>query len=162
MADILSPAERSAMMSRIRSRNTKPELIVRSVLHRMGYRFRLHSRNLPGHPDIVLPRHKTVILVHGCFWHRHHNCRLAYTPKSRKEFWAAKFEVNQSRDLQTCRALRRLGWKVVTIWECQTSDAHELAIRLHRSLSPGAEQTGRTRGAAVESRLPRSSKRNPK
>jgi DNA mismatch endonuclease (patch repair protein) len=140
MADILSPAERSAMMSRIRSRNTKPELIVRSVLHRMGYRFRLHSRNLPGHPDIVLPGHKTVILVHGCFWHRHPKCRYAYMPKSRTDFWTAKFKANRQRDRRTIRTLQRAGWRVLLIWECETGDLEALSRNLAIVLSSGTSQ----------------------
>lgn len=140
MADFLTPTERSAMMSRIRSRNTKPELVVRSVLHRMGYRFRLHSKGLPGHPDIVLPRHKTVVLVHGCFWHRHPGCQYAYTPKSRRDFWTAKFKANTERDRRTINALRRAGWRVHLIWECQTSDPERLSRDLEHILRPVTSQ----------------------
>lgn len=100
MTDVFTPEKRSDVMSRIKGRNTKPELVVRSLLHRMGYRFRLHRTDLPGKPDIVLPRYRTVIFVHGCFWHRHKGCRLAYTPKSRMEFWSTKFESNMIRDKQ--------------------------------------------------------------
>jgi DNA mismatch endonuclease (patch repair protein) len=108
-------------MSRIRSRDTAPEKIVRSTLHRAGYRFRLHSKNLPGCPDIALPKHRTVVFVHGCFWHRHRHCRFAYTPKSRSDFWEAKFRSNVERDRRKTRELRRLGWQVVTIWECEVA-----------------------------------------
>jgi DNA mismatch endonuclease (patch repair protein) len=96
-------------MSRIRSTDTAPERAVRSILHRMGFRFRLHRRDLPGTPDVVLPRHRTVVFVHGCFWHRHPECRYAYEPKSRQEFWRAKFAANVTRDRRHIRDLRRLG-----------------------------------------------------
>lgn len=123
-------------MSRIRSRDTTPERVVRSVLHRMGYRFRLHAKELPGHPDIVLPRHSTVVLVHGCFWHQHPRCRFAYTPKTRRSFWQRKFEENKERDVRARRRLRNLGWRVVTVWECQTEDAKSLAAKLRLLLTP--------------------------
>ena len=106
-------------MARIRSRDTKPELIVRSVLHRAGIRFSLRRKDLPGKPDIVLPKYQTVILVHGCFWHRHPGCSVATTPKSNIEFWHKKFDTNVKRDRRNQRALRRLGWKVIVVWECQ-------------------------------------------
>jgi DNA mismatch endonuclease (patch repair protein) len=118
-------------MSRIRSRNTKPEIIVRSALHRLGYRFRLHSSALPGHPDIVLPKYRTVILVHGCFWHHHSGCRFAYSPKSRRAFWRAKFLATQERDRRTTRLLKEAGWRVLVIWECQTRDLDGLARQLN-------------------------------
>ncbi len=121
MTDLLSPEHRSWNMSRIRGKDTAPERRVRSVLHRAGYRFRLHLKTLPGHPDIVLPKYRTVVLVHGCFWHRHKGCRFAYTPKSRVAFWNAKFQANVDRDHRNARELRRLGWKVVTVWECEAS-----------------------------------------
>jgi DNA mismatch endonuclease (patch repair protein) len=103
---------------------------VRSVLHRLGYRFRLQGRKLPGRPDVVLSRHRTVVVVHGCFWHRHARCRFAYTPKSNVSFWLRKFDENVLRDKRARRALRGLGWKVVTVWECETSDLSRLATRL--------------------------------
>ena len=106
-------------MSRIRSKDTKPELIVRSFLHRMGYRFRLHRKDLPGIPDIVLPRYKSVILVHGCFWHRHPGCKYAYSPKSNVAKWNKKFEDNIQRDIQVKEELKVLGWTIITIWECE-------------------------------------------
>src|SRR2546427_209257 len=102
-------------MSRITSSNTKPELVVRSVLHKLGYRFSLHRKDLPGRPDIVLARHRTVIYVHGCFWHRHPNCQFAYTPKSRKSFWSRKFIENVDRDRRQERAVRALGWRKLTV-----------------------------------------------
>ncbi|MGH6779374.1 MAG: very short patch repair endonuclease [Bradyrhizobium sp.] len=122
--------KRSAMMARIGSRDTAPELSVRRSLHRLGYRFRLHRRDLPGRPDITLPRHRTVVFVHGCFWHRHPNCRYAYTPKSRTEFWIRKFEQNVARDERVQRELKARGWNVITIWECETFDADRLESRI--------------------------------
>lgn len=106
-------------MGRIRSRNTKPEIIVRSILHRMGFRFSLRNKKLPGSPDIVMPRHKTIVFVHGCFWHRHRKCRQASVPKTRVKFWKEKFEKNQDRDRKNECELRKLGWKVIVIWECE-------------------------------------------
>ena len=114
-------------MSRIRGKDTTPELAVRSALHRLGYRFRLHRRDLPGRPDIVLPKYGTVIFVHGCFWHRHARCKYAYTPKSRVEFWHHKFQQNVERDRRVQRELRRLGWKVIVVWECETANLLTLA-----------------------------------
>ncbi|WP_239027654.1 very short patch repair endonuclease [Geomonas diazotrophica] len=117
-------------MSKIKARDTRPERIVRSLLHRMGFRFRLHKKNMPGHPDIVLPRLKAVILVHGCFWHRHDKCRLAYTPKSRTEFWQTKFEKNVKRDAKVKAELEGLGWKVLVVWECEVADPELLGQHL--------------------------------
>lgn len=107
-------------MRRIGSTNTTPEIVVRRFLHSRGYRFRLHRKDLPGTPDIVLPRYRVAILVHGCFWHRHSDCHLAYVPRTRTEFWASKFEANVSRDRRTREALHAAGWSVLTVWECQT------------------------------------------
>ena len=107
-------------MSRIRGKDTKPELAVRSALHRMGYRFRLHRKDLPGRPDIVLPKYRAVVFVNGCFWHRHKGCRFAYTPKTRKEFWKKKFLENINRDKRSRTALEKEGWTVFTVWECET------------------------------------------
>ena len=129
MADTISKAERSALMARIRGKDTKPEVFVRSALHRAGFRFRLYARGLPGRPDIVLPRHGVVIFVHGCFWHRH-GCALASEPATRRRFWQAKFEANMARDPRNARALRKLGWRVLTVWECalRTKTGRERAI----------------------------------
>ncbi len=135
MADTISREHRSWNMSRIKNRDTSPERIVRSVLHRMGFRFRLQARKLPGRPDIVLPRHGIVVLVHGCFWHRHSRCPFAYTPKSNMPFWTGKFEVNVARDRRAARALRALGWRVVTVWECQTADVDRLTTLLTKRLA---------------------------
>jgi len=111
--------QRSRNMSAIKSKNTKPEIAVRKLLHSMGYRFRLHRKDLPGSPDIVLPKYKTVIFVHGCFWHRHENCKYASTPKTRKEFWEKKFRENINRDNLNQANLSLKGWKIIIIWECQ-------------------------------------------
>jgi len=108
-------------MSGIRGRDTKPELAVRRYLHARGFRFRLHVRELPGRPDIVLPRHRTAVFVHGCFWHRHAGCRFAYTPKSRQEFWLPKLEGNAARDARNEERLRDLGWRVELVWECEAT-----------------------------------------
>ena len=121
--DHLTPERRSWNMSRIPNKDTKPELLVRSLLHRAGYRFTVNgpkNKSLPGRPDIVLPKFKAVVFVHGCYWHRHRNCKYAYTPKSRVEFWDAKFDANVKRDRRNQRDLRKLGWKMIVVWECQT------------------------------------------
>lgn len=128
--DRLSSARRSWNMSRIQSRNTNPEIRVRSMLHQLGYRFRIHVRVLPGQPDIVLHRYHAVILVHGCFWHRHKGCKFTYTPKSRTDFWERKFDENVRRDEKVMKELIKLGWRVLTIWECQIQDLEELKGRL--------------------------------
>ena len=133
--DTLTPERRSWNMSRIRSGDTAPERLVRSLLHRMGYRFRLHRADLPGKPDIVLPRHQTVVLVHGCYWHRHADCSLAYSPKSNVDFWQAKFRENVSRDLRQSQELTELGWRVITVWECETAELRMLAERLLQDLN---------------------------
>lgn len=138
MADTLTKKHRSWNMSRIRGQDTQPERTVRSVLHRMGYRFRLHEKSLPGRPDIVLPKYRTVILVHGCFWHRHPHCRYAYFPKSRAEFWEAKFARNIARDQETTSALAAAGWRVAIVWECETRDLKALADRLKAELEGAA------------------------
>ncbi|MCA9033027.1 MAG: DNA mismatch endonuclease Vsr [Planctomycetaceae bacterium] len=134
MTDRISPEHRSWNMSRIRNRDTKPELVVRSLLHRMGYRFRLHRRDLPGNPDIVLPKYQTVIFVHGCFWHRHQECKYAYTPKSRQAFWQLKLHKNVMRDAQVQQMLRQLGWQVVVIWECEVHDEAKLSAFIRKVL----------------------------
>jgi DNA mismatch endonuclease (patch repair protein) len=115
--DIVSKKKRSEMMSGIGSKNTKPEIIVRKLLHSNGYRFRLHSKNLPGKPDICLPKHKSVIFVNGCFWHGH-SCPIFRVPKTRPDFWHAKIEGNRDRDKKNIEDLLELGWRVLVIWEC--------------------------------------------
>ena len=128
--DRLTAAQRSWNMSRIRSGDTRPERRVRSVLHRLGFRFSLRRRDLPGRPDIVLVRHKAAIFVHGCFWHRHGNCRNSVLPKTRREFWLAKLNGNVERDGRNVTALKRLGWKVLTVWECEVEDETKLSRKL--------------------------------
>lgn len=132
--DSLTPAERSERMSRIKDRNTKPELIVRSLIHRMGYRYRLHGKELPGRPDLVFTKRRKVIFVHGCFWHRHEGCRLARLPKSRLDFWRPKLEANAERDKEVERRLTELGWKVLTVWECEVKDEVVLTLRVRAFL----------------------------
>ena len=122
MVDIVDRATRSKMMSGIRGKNTKPELLVRKYLHAHSIRFRIHRRDLPGNPDIVMPKLKTCIFVHGCFWHRHQGCRYATIPKTRSEFWAYKFAQNVARDVRSTMALEHLGWTVITIWECELKE----------------------------------------
>ena len=114
--------QRSRNMSAIKSKNTKPEIAVRKLLHAMGFRFRLHRKDLPGSPDIVLPKYKTVIFVHGCFWHRHENCKYASTPKTRQEFWNKKFNENINRDKINQENLSSKGWKIIIVWECEIKD----------------------------------------
>ena len=141
MPDIVSPETRSRMMGGIRGRDTRPELAVRRFLHAQGLRYRLHVRDLPGRPDIVLPRHRTVVFVHGCFWHRHYGCRFAYTPKSREEFWLTKLEGNVIRDERDQRRLGELGWRVFVVWECE--------ITTDRLPALAEELGGRPRSARV-------------
>ena len=116
MRDRLTKERRSWNMSRIRGKDTTPEKVVRSALHRMGYRFRLHGKKLPGRPDIVLPKHKTVVFVHGCFWHRHRGCKNCTTPTNNRAFWVKKLEGDAARDRVTRSRLRKLGWKVIVVW----------------------------------------------
>ncbi|WP_423598655.1 very short patch repair endonuclease [Roseateles sp. MS654] len=123
MVDFLTKAQRSERMSRIRGRDTKPEMVLRKLLHGQGLRYRLHGAALPGRPDLVLVRHKAVVFVHGCFWHRHHGCNIATTPKSNTEFWLRKFERNVARDQRNIRALQDLGWRVYVVWECELASA---------------------------------------
>ena len=130
MSDVHSPEQRSFNMSRIRSADTQPEKKVRSILHKAGFRYRLHVKDLPGKPDIVLPKYRTVIFVHGCFWHRHKGCKFAYNPKSRIDFWQKKFRDNVERDLRNAKALDELGWKRLVIWECETKNLEKLSADL--------------------------------
>lgn len=135
MADVFTAEKRSWVMSRIRDRDTKPERVVRSVVHRMGYRFRLRRRDLPGKPDIVLPKHRSVILVHGCFWHGHAGCTKAKRPETKRDFWNSKLDGNIERDRAAIAALQRQGWRVLVVWECQTKDTERLASVLAGFLS---------------------------
>jgi len=127
MADVHSPAQRSFNMSRIRGKDTKPEKVLRSLLHRAGLRFRKHVAKLPGKPDIVLPRHKAVVLVHGCYWHRHPGCRFSTTPASNSAFWLEKFAKTVQRDSKAQEALKALGWRVFIVWECEIKTGPESA-----------------------------------
>ena len=137
MADIFTKRKRSEVMSKIRSTNTRPERAVRSLLHGLGLRFRIHGKGLPGTPDIVLKRHKTVVEVLGCFWHRHRGCRLASTPASNKRFWQDKFARNAARDGSNRRALRKLGWRTVVVWECELRKPKRLQQRLRKAFGIG-------------------------
>ena len=119
MSESMTAEQRSRIMSRIRGKDTRPEIVVRQFLHANGYRFRLHRKDLPGTPDIVLPKYHTVVFVHGCFWHRHEGCRYTSTPTTNREFWEQKFEANKWRDERDIRLLEDMGWKVLVIWECE-------------------------------------------
>ena len=132
--DTLTRAERSEIMARVLSKNSRPELLVRKIIFALGHRYRLHARNLPGCPDLVFRPKKKVVFVHGCFWHRHTNCALARMPKSRLDFWIAKLEGNRERDRRNKRTLSREGWKVLTIWECQLKDVVRVESRIRRFL----------------------------
>ncbi|MGI4816021.1 MAG: very short patch repair endonuclease [Janthinobacterium lividum] len=135
MTDSLSPSRRSANMSRIRAKNTKPEMVVRQLLHSMGYRYRLHVKDLPGKPDIVFRGRKKVILVHGCFWHQHSACREGRLPGTRPEYWIPKLGKNVERDRTHSERLREAGWEQLVIWECDITEQDELASRLRRFLN---------------------------
>lgn len=132
MPDTLSPVQRSERMARVRHKNTRPELFIRRLVHRMGYRFRLHREGLPGKPDLVFPARRKVIFVHGCFWHRHSDpdCKLARLPKSRLDFWLPKLEANRERDDRIHRELIQLGWKPLAIWECELKEREQLENKL--------------------------------
>ena len=142
LVDIVTPERRSEIMARIRGRDTVPEVVVRRTAHRLGFRFRLYRKDLPGRPDLVFPRYKAVVFVHGCFWHRHDGCRFAYTPRSRVQFWTEKFRRNVARDRRTEDALHSLGWRVLVIWECETRDDAVVVKRLEDFLRP-ADLDGR-------------------
>jgi DNA mismatch endonuclease (patch repair protein) len=134
MPDRLTREQRSLLMASIRGKDTRPERLVRGVLHRMGFRFRLHRRDLPGKPDVVLPRWRTILFVHGCFWHQHHDCKGATTPRSHSDFWREKFARNAERDARVAAQLRDLGWRVEVVWECETRKPELLAERLYELL----------------------------
>ena len=119
MADVHDTATRSYNMSRIRGRNTKPEMLVRKYLHGLGYRYKLHDKTLPGKPDMVLPKYKTVILIHGCFWHGHEHCKYYVVPKTKTDWWLHKIGGNKANDTKTITALQQIGWKVLEVWECE-------------------------------------------
>lgn len=130
--DTLSPAARSERMARVRGKDTKPELIVRRLVHRLGYRYRLHSPDLPGKPDLTFRRKRKVIFVHGCFWHRHDDpeCRLARLPRSRLDFWLPKLEGNYARDQRVMLELENMGWATLVIWECEVKQTASLEARI--------------------------------
>jgi DNA mismatch endonuclease, patch repair protein len=121
-SDIFSPEKRSQVMSKVRSKDTKPEIVIRRLLHSLGYRFRLYRKELPGNPDIVLPKYKTVIFVNGCFWHQHEGCKKSKLPISNSLFWSVKLQKNVERDKKNIERLEDLGWQVLLIWECQLRD----------------------------------------
>ena len=120
--DTMTPEQRHRVMVANKSKDTKPEVAVRRLLHALGYRFRIHRKELPGKPDIVLPKYRTVIFVHGCFWHQHEGCKAASTPASHVEFWQKKFAANRARDARVQEELESMGWKVITIWECEVKE----------------------------------------
>jgi DNA mismatch endonuclease (patch repair protein) len=135
MADKLSAKRRSWNMSRIRSENTKPEIMLRSQLHRMGFRFRVHHRGLPGRPDIVFPKYRTVVFVHGCFWHQHSGCIESVRPKTNQEYWNHKLDRNMERDRNSIRALRKAGWVVLRFWECEIEkNVNRVAKQIAKSM----------------------------
>ena len=137
MVDKFSRKKRSSIMSRVKGKDTQPEKAVRTILHRMGYRFRLYRSDLPGKPDIVLSKHKKIIFVHGCFWHGHKGCERAGRPSTNVEFWNQKLSANIKRDSQSVRDLRKQGWKVLIVWACQIRNAD----RLHRTLTSFLERS---------------------
>ena len=138
MTDIVDARKRSQMMANVRGHNTAPELAVRRIAHKMGLRFRLHRKDLPGRPDLVFPKHRLVVFVHGCFWHRHEGCRYASTPQSRRGFWMKKLADNVARDQRQKAALQALGWKVLVIWGCETGDR----MAVERSLAALTRSNG--------------------
>jgi DNA mismatch endonuclease Vsr len=142
--DTLTAVQRSERMALIRSKNTKPEMVVRRFLHGLGYRYRLHQKGLPGAPDLVFPSRRTIIFIHGCFWHGHEGCKVAHQPESRSAYWAEKFEGNKARDRRNEQALRGAGWNVVTVWECETKDLSSLERLLAPALGPPRRPIGGT------------------
>lgn len=128
--DVFTKEKRSSIMANVKGKNTKPELIVRSTLHRMGYRFRLHRKDLPGNPDIVLPKYKKVIFVHGCFWHGHEECSKSKRPATNKTFWNKKLDGNIRRDAAKLKELKECGWEPLVVWECQVKDSDRLVEML--------------------------------
>ena len=137
MVDKLTPEERSKNMGKIRSKDTSPEMIVRRLAHRLGYRFRLHRKDLPGKPDLIFPSRKKIIFVHGCFWHQHNarKCKIVRTPKSKKDYWIPKLQRNVERDIQHKNNLKNMGWTTLVIWECETKNPEKLAAKIIKYLS---------------------------
>lgn len=142
MVDFLTPAQRSERMSRIRGKDSQPELALRRMLHRLGLRYRLHAKDLPGKPDLVFPRYKAVVFVHGCFWHRHEGCKIATTPKSNTPFWVEKFNKNKARDAHAADSLNKLGRRVFVVWECDLapSKVTKTADLLHAAIRSEAQK----------------------
>jgi len=140
MVDTLTREERSKRMSLIKNKDTKPEMVVRRLIHGMGYRYRLHDPKLPGKPDLVFPSRRKVIFVHGCFWHRHEGCHLARLPKSKLDFWYPKLEENKKRDAKQKRELSQLGWDCMIIWECELRNIDALTERIRAFLQSDKEQ----------------------
>jgi len=140
MVDVFTKEKRHEIMASVKSRDTKPEKTVRSLVHRMGFRFSLHRSDLPGKPDIVLSRHGKVIFVHGCFWHGHANCRKATIPATNTAFWTEKIAKNKVRDVKSKRQLRRVGWQVLVVWECEIAKTEKLMRKLNKFLEPETEQ----------------------
>jgi DNA mismatch endonuclease (patch repair protein) len=151
MSDVHSPAQRSYNMSRIRGKDTAPEKIVRSLLRAEGCRYRTNDRNLPGKPDIMLPALKIAVFVHGCFWHRHKNCRFTTNPKSNSDFWVGKFARTVERDRENVRALKKSGWRVVTVWECAAKRSPD-AVRnkLLRAINASRSLRSKTSGKTIK------------
>jgi DNA mismatch endonuclease (patch repair protein) len=149
VVDFLTAAERSKRMASIRSRDTAPELLLRRALHALGYRYVLNDRRLPGRPDIVLPKYKTVIFVHGCFWHHHKGCKIASTPKTNTEFWQKKFARNVDRDARAVAELTELRWRVLIVWECALSSAQR-AICVANDIKGAISDFGYSSGGACE------------
>jgi len=146
MGDFLSPQERSVRMAAVRRKDTAPEIALRKVLHRRGLRFRLHVKTLPGTPDIVFPKYHAIVFVHGCFWHRHRECKLATTPKNNQRFWDEKFQKNILRDIATTKILESLGWRVYVVWLCETSShakAEESGLRVARKVMQTFDYTSK-------------------
>ena len=133
--DKLSPADRSALMARVRSRHTTPELAVRRAAHKVGYRFRLHRRDLPGSPDLLFPKHRLAVFVHGCFWHQHPGCRRATIPGSNVAKWVEKFKKNQVRDAEAIAKLEALGWSVLVIWECEARSETSITTKINEAVA---------------------------
>ena len=157
MTDIVSSRRRSELMARIRRRDTVPELAVRRIAHRMRLRFRLQRKDLPGCPDLVFPKHRLAVFVHGCFWHRHEGCRYASTPKSRIAFWTEKFVANVVRDARQEAALRALGWRVLVIWQCETRNEAAVERKLAASVDRGRDANENDNTPSVSTRETRSS-----
>lgn len=137
--DIVTPKQRSKNMSKIKGKNTKPEMTVRSLCHELGLRYRLHREDLPGTPDLVFPKHRLCLFVHGCFWHRHPGCKYTYTPKSRLDFWLPKLAKNVERDAKAQRELEAAGWRVSIIWECQTKNKDALQTEIQKMIDPNLD-----------------------